>query len=86
MIVANNQIDNKKTYMSNAGNFNRHVDTVVQCGVHHPMVHIPGFTRSHWMMPLGECMHRIALVAAMVNKFFENTKLTTNYFQLVNLP
>jgi hypothetical protein len=40
------------------------------------MEHIPGFTRSHWMTPLGECLRRIAPVAAMVNEFVENTQNT----------
>jgi hypothetical protein len=31
------------------------------------MEHIPGFTRSQWMPPSGECLHRIAAVAAMVD-------------------
>ena len=38
------------------------------------MVHIVDFTRSHWTTPLGECLRHIASLAAMVNKFFENTK------------
>jgi hypothetical protein len=33
------------------------------------MDHIQGFTQSHWMPPLGECLHRIAPTAAMVDKF-----------------
>ena len=73
MGVANNQIDNSNTYTSNAGDFDPHADAVVQCGVDRPMAHILGFTRSHWMMPLGECLRHIAPWAAMVNKFFENT-------------
>jgi len=40
------------------------------------MEHIPGFARSHWMPPLGECLCRIALVAAMVNEYNENTQNT----------
>jgi hypothetical protein len=38
---------------------------------YHPMEHIPGFNRSHWMPPLGKCSHCncIAAVAAMVNDF-----------------
>jgi hypothetical protein len=27
----------------------------------------PGFTQSHWMLPSGECLRRIAPAAAMVN-------------------
>ncbi len=59
-----------------AGNFNHHVDAVVQCGVHRPMEHIQGFTRSIWMLPLGKCLHHIALAAVMVHKFVENTQNT----------
>jgi hypothetical protein len=29
---------------------------------------ILGFTRSHWMLPSGECLHRIAAAAALVNE------------------
>jgi hypothetical protein len=29
----------------------------------------PGFNRSHWMPPTGECSHCIAAAAAMVNDF-----------------
>jgi len=36
---------------------------------HRPMEHIQGFTRSHWMTPSGECLHRIAPAAAMVDDF-----------------
>ena len=74
MVVANIQINDNKTYTANAGNFDPHADAAVPCRAHCPMAHIPGFTRSHWMMPLGKCLHCIALTAAMVNEFFENTK------------
>jgi hypothetical protein len=40
------------------------------------MDHIWGFTRSHWMQPLGECLRRIAPSVAMVNKFVETTQNT----------
>jgi hypothetical protein len=35
------------------------------------MKHIPGFngSRSHWMLPLGEYSHPIAVAAAMVYDF-----------------
>jgi hypothetical protein len=33
------------------------------------MEHIKGFTQSHWMPPLVDCLCRIAPVAAMVNEF-----------------
>jgi hypothetical protein len=33
------------------------------------MEHIQGFTRSHWMPPLGECLRRIVPTANMVDGF-----------------
>jgi hypothetical protein len=33
------------------------------------MNHIQGFTRSHWMLPSGKCLRRIALAAAKVINF-----------------
>ena len=74
MVMGDNKIANNKKYTSNTGNFNCHADAVVQCELLRPMDHIPGFTRSQWMLPLGDCLHRIAPAAAIVNKFFENTK------------
>ncbi len=47
MVVANNEIDGDKKYTSNAGNFDGHADTAVQCGEHRPMEHIRGFMQSH---------------------------------------
>jgi hypothetical protein len=47
MVVANNEIYGDKKCMSNAGNFDCHADTAVQCGVHFPMEHICGFMQSH---------------------------------------
>ena len=46
----------------------------VRRGVHRPMEHIQGFTRNHWMLPLVECLHHIALAAVMVGEFLENTQ------------
>ncbi len=66
-----------------AGNFDHHADAAVQCGVHLPMKHIQGFTRSHWMLPLGKCLCHIAPTAVTVHKIVENTQNTNkNYFQL----
>jgi hypothetical protein len=59
-----------------AGYFNHHADVAVQCRTHCPMEHIQGFTRSHWMLPSGECLHRIAPAAVMVDEFVENTQNT----------
>jgi hypothetical protein len=50
-------------------------------GVHRPIEHIQGYTGSHWMPPLGECMCHIA-AAIMVNKIVENSQ-NTNKTQLL---
>jgi hypothetical protein len=45
------------------------------------MKHIQGFTRNHWMPPLGELSHCIAAAAAMVDNFGQKHKtLKTNFF------
>jgi len=46
-----------------------HGDTAVRRGAHRPMEHIQGFIRSHWMLPSGECLRRVAPTAAMVDEF-----------------
>ena len=55
------------------GNFDCRADAALRCGAHRSIEHIPGFTRSHWMLPTGECLHHIATAAAMTN-LVENTK------------
>jgi hypothetical protein len=67
--VANNEINDTKKCSQIAGNFDGHADAVVQCGTHCLMEHISGFTRSHWMLPLGKCLPRIAPAAAKVIDF-----------------
>ena len=67
------QMEDNKKCRQIAGNFDCHADVLVRCGAHCPMEHILSFTRSHWMSPLGECSHRIAVAATMVNSV-ENTK------------
>jgi hypothetical protein len=47
MVVAKIEIDGNKKFTSNAGNFDGHVDTAVQCRVHCPMECIRGFMQSH---------------------------------------
>jgi hypothetical protein len=69
MVVANNEIEDNKKWTKIAGDFDGHTDAAVRYRAHHPMEHIPGFTRSYWMPPLGECLHRIALVVAKVINF-----------------
>jgi hypothetical protein len=79
MVMGNYGIDDDKKYTSNNGDFDHHADVAVQCGAHCPMEHILGFTRSHWMPPSGEHLRHIALAAAMVDKFVENTKTQTKH-------
>ncbi len=64
-----------------AGNFDCHADVGVRRGAHRPMEHVQGFTGSHWMLPSGKCLRRIAPAATMVNEFFETTQ-NTNKTQL----
>jgi hypothetical protein len=65
-----------KKCRESAGDFNHHADAAVRSRAHRPMKHIPGFTRSHWMLPLGECLHRIAPAGTMVNEYIESTQNT----------
>jgi hypothetical protein len=69
-------IGNDKKCRQIAGDFDHHADAAVQCRAHPPMENIQGFTRSHWMLPLGECLRHIALTDVMGNKFVENTQNT----------
>jgi hypothetical protein len=52
-----------------AGNFGGNADAAVRCRVHCPMNHIQGFTSSHWMLPSGKCLRRIAPAATKVINF-----------------
>ncbi len=76
------RIGNNKKCRWIAGDFDCHADAAVRRGAHRPIEQIQGFTWSHWMRPLGECLRRIAPAAAMVNKFVETT-LNTNKTQLL---
>jgi hypothetical protein len=77
--VGNNESTAKKSRRI-AGNNDCHGNAAIRRGVHHLIEHAQGFTRSHWMPPLGECLCRIAPVVAMVNKFVETTQLlASNY-------
>ena len=64
------QVNNNEKILVNRWQFhNCHADVAVQRGAHRPMEHIPGFNRSRWMPPSGECSHRIAAAAAVVDNF-----------------
>jgi hypothetical protein len=76
MVVGENGTNDKEKCRESAGDFDHHADAVVRCGAHRLMEHILGFTRSHWMPPLGKCLRCIAPAAAMVDEFVENTQNT----------
>jgi len=76
------QISDNKKCRRIAGDFDCHTDAAVRRGAQLPIEHIQGFTRSHWMPPLGECLHRIAPAAVMVDEFVE-TILNSNKTQLL---
>jgi hypothetical protein len=82
--VCKKRIDDNEKCMQIAGNFDCHGDAVVRRGAHCLMDHIRGFTQSHWMQPLGECLCRIAPVAAMVDEFIETTQNTNKKLFLAN--
>jgi hypothetical protein len=69
MVVGDNGFDDSKKCREIAGDFDCHANAAVGFGVHCPMEHIPGFTRSHWMLPLGKCLCRIAPATAKVINF-----------------
>jgi hypothetical protein len=71
------QISNKNKCRRIAGNFGCHTDAAVRRGAHLLIQHVQGFTRSHWMPPLDECLHRIAPATVTVNEFVETTLNTT---------
>jgi hypothetical protein len=47
-----------------AAHFKDLVDVPVQYKAHSPMHHVQGYTRSHWTLPSGNYLLRIALAAA----------------------
>ena len=62
--VENDKTNDAKMYTYFAGIFDHHWDAAVQWGLQQPMEHIPGCTRSHWMLTSCQCLHRIAAPAA----------------------
>jgi hypothetical protein len=49
---------------SSAGRFDGHGGAPEQYRQHRPMQHVQGYSRSHWMPPLGNYLLRIAPAAA----------------------
>jgi hypothetical protein len=76
------RIDRNKKCRRIPGDFDGHGDAAVRHEAHHPMEHIQGFTPSNWMPSSGQCLHRIAPAAAMVDDFKYNTQ-NTNKTQLL---
>ena len=63
------QINDNEKCRQIARDFDCHADAAVRRGAHRPIEHVQGFTRSHCMLPSGECLRRIAPAAAMVDEF-----------------
>jgi hypothetical protein len=76
-VKGDNKIDDAKKCSKIAGNFDHVGDVAVQSGAHRQMQHIKDFTRSHWMLPLGECLSCIAPTAGMVGNFGGKHKTIT---------
>jgi hypothetical protein len=73
-VMGDNKINDAKICRKIAVNFDHHGDALAQSRVHHPMKHIKGFTRSHWMLPSGKCLRCSTPAAAMVPILGENTE------------
>ncbi len=73
------EIDGNKKCRQISGDFDCHGDAAVRHGAHRPIEHDQGFTGSHWMPPLGECLCRIAPAASIVNEFIEKTQTLTKH-------
>jgi len=73
-IMCKQQIDKHEKCRRITGNFDCHADVVVHCGAHLPMEHILGLTQSPWMLPSGDCSHRIAGWPPWSMILVENTK------------
>ena len=75
-------------YTSDAGHFDGRVDALKRFMWHRPMQHDRGFTRSHWMPPLGDYWLSIAPAAARAtaNKMKMQNVLTlcTHFTQKIN--
>ena len=51
---SDNQETTIKQYTQFAGRFDGHCDGAVQYRAHRPIEEVQGFTRSHWMPPVGK--------------------------------
>jgi hypothetical protein len=64
---------------SSAGHFNGHGGVPEGNRWHHLMRHVQGYSRSHWMPPLGDYLLRIAPAAARATANKTTTKKCTNF-------
>ncbi len=62
----NDKIKDYDKYTSITGLFDSHTDAPVWYTAHRPTEYIQGFTRSHWMPPLGTYLRGNPPAAAMV--------------------
>jgi hypothetical protein len=83
VVVAKKEINDDKKCRQITGHFDDR-DAAVQFGVHRPMEHIPSFTRSHWMPPLGECLRPGGRHGPRIRCKTQNTNKKP-FFTLANL-
>jgi len=83
MVVGQQRNRRDKECRQIAGHFDGHGDAAVRCYAHHPMEHIQGYTRSHWMTPFGKCLRCIAPADAMVIKIGGKDATNTNKTHLL---
>ena len=67
MLVNEDKINDVKKYTTFAGHFDGRGNATVRWGVHCLMEQIHGYTRCHWMLPLGKYLHRIPPADAMAS-------------------
>jgi hypothetical protein len=64
MYYATNEATMMNKCTSSAGCFDNHGGAPEQYRQHHPMQHVQGYSRSHWMPTMGDYSLRIAPAAA----------------------
>jgi hypothetical protein len=65
------------TCSSVVGHFDGHGSQLAQWEVHRPMQHVQGYSGSHWTLPLGNYLLRIAPAAARATATETTTKKCT---------
>jgi hypothetical protein len=77
MMIAKSLMTMKCTL--SAGHFDGHGGPPVRYEVHPLIQHVQAYTRSHWMPPFGNCLLRIAPVAARATANKTTTKTHTHF-------